>query len=71
MADDTYRRFHSGRFGTEGIQIPFDTQIAGASGVTVNKKDPKKKDEEEPNQDQKDYADSVSAGKAIPGMEGE
>lgn len=56
MADETYRRFHSGRFGPEGeVNIPYDTQIAGTKGVTSNtpkkeeKEKEKDKDEEGPN----------------------
>ena len=34
MADETYRRFHSGRFGPENIDINFETKIEGSKGVT-------------------------------------
>lgn len=32
--DETYRRFHSGRFGTEAVEINYDTQIEKTKGVT-------------------------------------
>ena len=43
MADETYRKFHSGRFGPEGIDINFNTEISGTKGVTGNDQSPKKK----------------------------
>ena len=34
MADEQYRRFHSGRFGPEQVDINFETKIEGSKGVT-------------------------------------
>ena len=47
MADETYRKFHSGRFGPEDIDIKFDTNISGAPGVTTKDKKKKPKDDED------------------------
>lgn len=47
MADETYRRFHSGRFGPETIEMDFDTKIEGAKGVTPSGKRKKKEEEED------------------------
>lgn len=47
MADDTYRRFHSGRFGVESVDVNYDTQIEGAKGVTVSGNKEKEKEKPE------------------------
>lgn len=36
--DETYRKFHSGRYGPEVVDIDFETEIEGSKGVTSNKK---------------------------------
>ena len=44
MADETYRKFHSGRFGPEGIDINFETKIEGSKGVSSKSSDPREVD---------------------------
>lgn len=63
-ADETYRRFHAGRFGPETIKINFETEIEGSKGVTSSPKN-------SPNADQKKYKEDVSSGKSVPRLEGE
>lgn len=44
MADETYRKFHSGRFGPTGqVDIQFNTQIAGTDGVSGGESPSQKK----------------------------
>lgn len=49
MADETYRKFHSGRFGqdAEPIKIEYETKISGSKGVSggSGKKDTTAKDD--------------------------
>ena len=59
MADDTYRKFHSGRFGPEDIDINFETKIEGSKGVTGSnpKKEKTFKDKEGNTYKDKETAD--------------
>ena len=47
MADETYRKFHSGRFGPASVDIEFSTQISGTDGVDGGSSPSKKKGEPE------------------------
>ena len=42
-ADETYRKFHSGRFGPGTLDINFNTEISGTKGVSGNEPSSKPK----------------------------
>jgi len=58
--DETYRRFHSGRFGMSSVDGSiYQTQLEDSKGVTPLKK--KKKDDDEESNESSDV-DTSSAG---------
>lgn len=59
MIDDTYRRYHSGRFGVDAVseQAMYpDIRISDAPPITVKKKEKSKEKEEEKEREDDDFA---------------
>lgn len=60
MADETYRKFHAGRFGPEGMELDFKTKIGGAVASSPKEKE-KPKDEENKDEAGNTYKDKETA----------
>jgi hypothetical protein len=74
MADETYRRFHSGRFGPADTITP-DFMMADGGQSSGNGESKKKqmtpKANKGKNDDQVDYQEDINMGRSIPGEAGE
>ena len=60
MADETYRKFHSGRFGPQGEVTPdFATKVQSGGSFTNQDTSPKKKEKEKDEEELKTVTQSM------------